>query len=192
MKRLVSLFLAGLATLLPLILSLYLIYWLVTFMDGLLDPLLILILGKAIPGLGFLITITSIILVGLMATNIIGHKLIAWSEQIFVKIPLLGKMYATFKRITNSFFSSNKTSFRQVALVEFPRKGIYSLGFITNDCFPYIDEDTYSIFIPTTPNPTSGWFIIMSRDNVKILDISVEKGIEMVISAGMVNNLSDK
>lgn len=190
MKRFASLFLAGLATLLPLVISLYLIYWLVNFVDHLLDPVLSLVIGKTIPGLGFLITILFIILVGFMATNIIGNKLISWWEHIFVKIPLLGKMYSTLKRITNSFFSSNKTSFRQVALVEFPRKGIFSLGFVTNDEFPYLEADTYSIFIPTTPNPTSGWFIVMPREDVEILDISVEKGIEMVISAGMVNGSS--
>lgn len=103
-------------------------------------------------------------------------------------IPLLGKVYGTVKRITDSLFSSNKSALRQVALVEFPRPGIYSLGFITNDEFPYIEEDTYSIFIPTTPNPTSGWFVVLPRKDVTILDMSVDQGMEYIISAGMVAN----
>ncbi len=103
-------------------------------------------------------------------------------------IPLLGKVYGTIKRITDSLFSSNKSAFRQVALVQFPRPGIYSLGFITNEEFPYIEADTYSIFIPTTPNPTSGWFVILPREDVTILDMSIDQGMEYIISAGMIAN----
>lgn len=187
MKRLISYFLAGLATLLPIVISIYLVFWIFTVIDNLSAPLLTKYFGQVIPGVGFLLTILVVILVGVISTNIIGKKLFFWSETLLYKVPLLGKIYSTVRRITDSIFSSGKGSFTKVALVEFPRKGIYSLGFITNDDFPFLDEDSYSIFIPTTPNPTSGWFIIMPKESVKILDMSVDRGIEMVISAGMVN-----
>lgn len=185
MKRLVSLFLTGLATLLPVVISIYLVYWIFAAIDSLLKPMLIAIFGQAIPGLGFVLTIIIVIIVGLISTNILGNKLLFWGEALLYKTPIVGKIYNTVRRITNSFFNSGKNSFRQVVLVEFPRKGIYSIGFITNDNFPHIDIEAYSIFIPTTPNPTSGWFIVMPKEDVKILDIPVEKGIEIVISAGM-------
>lgn len=186
MKKLLSMFFAGLAVLLPVAISLYLVWWLFVQIDGILAPLLVKFFGRTIPGAGFLLTIIMIIMVGFMATNLIGRKLFLWSEQILLKIPLLGKIYSTVKRITRAFFSPGKKSFRQVVLVEFPRTGAYSLGFITNDEFPFVEEDTYSVFVPTTPNPTSGFFIVVPQNQVKILDISVEQGIEMLMSAGMI------
>ena len=190
MKRLASLFLTGLATLLPIVLSIYIVFWVFTIIDNILAPFLAKYFGIVVPGLGFLLTIIIVLLVGLISTNLLGKKFVVWGEIIIYRTPLLGKIYSTVRKITNSIFSSGKGSFRTVVLVEFPRKGIYSLGFITNENVPFLDEDNYSIFIPTTPNPTSGWFIIMPKESVKILDMSVDVGIEMVISAGMVNGNS--
>lgn len=188
MKRILSMFLAGLATLLPVYISIWLIVWLFNMVDNILKPLLEPIIGCAVPGLGFIIIISFIILLGFISTNYLGHRILGWWENIMQNIPLLGKVYGTVKRITDSLFSSNKSALRQVALVEFPRPGIYSLGFITNDEFPYIEKDTYSIFIPTTPNPTSGWFVVLPREDVTILDMSVDQGMEYIISAGMIAN----
>ncbi|MGR6835452.1 DUF502 domain-containing protein [Syntrophomonas erecta] len=186
MKRLLSMFATGLATLLPVVLSLYFIWWIFKFVDGLLAPVLQALLGQDIIGLGFIITVILITFIGFISRNYLGHRLLKWWENIYVRIPLLGKIYAATKRITRPLFSSGRTSFRQVVLVEFPRHGIYALGFITNDEFPFLDEESYAIFIPTTPNPTSGYLVIMPRNQVKILDITVDQGLEMIISAGMV------
>ena len=188
MKRILSLFLAGLATLLPVYISIWLIVWLFNMVDNILKPLLEPIIGCAVPGLGFIIIIALVILLGFISTNYLGRRILGWWENLMQNIPLLGKVYGTIKRITDSLFSSNKSAFKQVALVEFPRPGIFSLGFITNDEFPHIEDDTYSIFIPTTPNPTSGWFVVLPREDVKILDMSVDQGMEFIISAGMVAN----
>jgi uncharacterized membrane protein len=187
-KRILSLFLAGLATLLPVYISIWLIVWLFNMVDNILKPLLEPIIGCAVPGLGFIIIIALVILLGFISTNYLGRRILGWWENLMQNIPLLGKVYGTIKRITDSIFSSNKSAFKQVALVEFPRPGIFSLGFITNDEFPHIEDDTYSIFIPTTPNPTSGWFVVLPREDVKILDMSVDQGMEFIISAGMVAN----
>ncbi len=186
MKRILSMFGAGLATLLPVYISIWLIIWLFNMVDNILKPLLEPIFGFAVPGLGFIIIISFIILLGFISTNFLGNKILGWWENVMHRIPLLGKVYGAVKRITDSIFSSNKSAFKKVALVEFPRPGIYSLGFITNEEFPYIERDTYSIFIPTTPNPTSGWFVVLPREDVTILDISVDQGMEIIISAGMV------
>jgi len=187
MKKLLSLFISGLATLLPVIISIYIFVGTLNFLDNLLAPVIQVSLGKDIPGLGFLLTTIIIILVGLISKNLLGKKLFSWWEKLFFKIPMLGKIYSTTKRITTSFFSSGRNSFKQVVLIEFPRPGLHSIGFITNDEFPYIEEDTYSVFVPTTPNPTSGFFVVVNKDQVKVLDISVERGIEILMSAGMIN-----
>ncbi len=192
MKRILSLFGAGLATLLPVYISIWLIVWLFNMVDNILKPLLQPIFGFAVPGLGFIIIISFIILLGFISTNFLGRKMLGCWENIMIKIPLLGKVYGTVKRITDSLFSSNKSAFKQVALVEFPRPGIYSLGFVTNDEFDYVERDTYSIFIPTTPNPTSGWFVVLPREDVTILDMTIDQGMELIISAGMVSNGNGK
>ncbi len=192
MRRILSMFLAGLATLLPIYISIWLIIWLFNMVDNILKPLLAPIFGFAVPGLGFIIIISFIILLGFISTNILGNKMLGWWENVMHKIPLLGKVYGAVKRITDSIFSSNKGAFKQVALIEFPRPGIYSLGFVTNEEFPYVKRDTYSIFIPTTPNPTSGWFVVLPREDVTILDINVDQGMEIIISAGMVASENGK
>lgn len=188
MKKLSSLFLAGLAALLPLAISLYLIWWIFIKIDRLLAPILISITGKATPGVGFLITVALIVLVGFISTSILGNKLVDFWEKIVLKTPILGKMYGTVKKIVNSFLSPDRSSFKQAVLVEFPREGAYSIGFITNDNFSHIDEENYCLFVPTTPNPTSGFFIIVPQEKVKLLDIPVEKAFELLISAGMVSD----
>ncbi|QGU00129.1 hypothetical protein SYNTR_1535 [Candidatus Syntrophocurvum alkaliphilum] len=188
MKRITSLFLAGLAALLPIAISLAIFIWLFNFIDNILEPILTYFFGQAIPGIGFLITIVIIILIGFVATSFIGQKLLKFGEKILFKVPLLGKIYGTIKKIIDSVFSSGKDSFRQVALIEFPKEGVYSIGFITNEDFNFGDDNCYSIFIPTTPNPTNGFFILVPKQKVKLLDISVDQGIELVISMGMIKN----
>lgn len=191
MRKIGSMFLLGLATLLPVAISFYLIWWLFNTIDGLLQPILIGLSGKFIPGIGFIITIAGITLIGFIASSLIGKKLIAFWERILIKTPFLGKIYSALKKIVNSIFSQERSSFRQAVLVEFPREGIYSIGFITNDNFAYTDTESYCLFVPTTPNPTSGFFVVVPKEKVKLLDIPVEKAFEMLISAGMVKEESN-
>lgn len=188
MRKLSSLFFAGLATLLPVVICFYIIWWLFITVDGILAPFIKRLPGYYFPGIGFTVTILLILFIGFMATNVLGKKFIALGEKALLKTPVLGKMFATAKRILNSVLAPNKNSFSQVVLVEFPRPGIYSLGFITNEDFAYLEEETYCVFVPTTPNPTSGFFIIAPKDQVKHLNISVEKGMELLISAGMISS----
>lgn len=187
MKKLGSLFLAGLAALLPLALSIYLIWWLFVRIDGILAPVIQTITGHHLPGLGFLITILLILFIGLMATSLIGNRLMHFWEGLLLKTPLLGRLYSSIKRIVGAVLSPNKTAFRQVVMLEYPRKGLYVLGFITNENFYLMDEENYCVFVPTTPNPTSGFFMVAPRDQVQILDMPVEQAMELIISAGMVN-----
>ncbi|MEA1962005.1 MAG: DUF502 domain-containing protein [Bacillota bacterium] len=188
MKRIGSIFLTGLVTLLPIVISLYIIIWIFTAIDSILGPSIVQITGHSLPGVGFVLTIILILLIGMLTTNCIGKKLLSWSEVLFSRTPLLGKIYLTIKRIIGSLLSQDKNAFKKAVLVEFPREGLYSMGFITNDNFSYIDEENYCLFIPTTPNPTSGYFIVAPRDKVRLLDIPVEQAMEILISAGTVTN----
>ena len=184
MKRILSLFLAGLATLLPVYISIWLIVWLFNLVDNILKPLLEPIIGCAVPGLGFIIIIALVILLGFISTNYFGRRILRWWENILHNIPLGQSIwnYKTYYRfsilLNKRFQASSLGSFRPHF---FP--GLYYQRRI-----PHIEEDTYSIFIPTTPNPTSGWFVVLPREDVKILDMSVDQGMEFIISAGMVAN----
>lgn len=189
MKKLGSYFLAGLAALLPLLISLYLIWWLFTSIDGILGPFIETLIGRNLPGLGFLITLLLLILVGMLATSWFGNRIMRFWEGLLVQTPFLGRLYTSLKRIITAVLSPNRTAFRQVVLVEYPRKELYVIGFITQENSPLLDENNYCIFVPTTPNPTSGFFIIAPKEQVTILDISIEQGMELIISAGMVNDV---
>lgn len=186
MKKLSSYFFIGLATLLPVGLSIAIIFWIFSFVDSILAPLLKYYFGQSLPGIGFIITIAIILFVGFLASSFFGRKIIYWGEILLLSVPVLGKVYGTIKRIISSLFTGGKNAFQTVVLVEFPQDGFYSIGFVTNENFPHLHGENYSLFIPTTPNPTNGFFVIAPKEKVQILDISVDEGIELIISAGMV------
>jgi len=147
-------------------------------------------LGFAIPGLGLLLTLMLVVLTGLFAANVLGKILVGLSESLLARIPLLRSVYSGVKRCLQVFFTTNK-SFQQVVLVEYPRKGIWSLAFVTNDS---PQEDCYTepmtvLFIPTTPNPTSGYILIVPKRDVQVLDMSIDDAIQFVISLGTAGEL---
>ncbi|MBI1883936.1 MAG: DUF502 domain-containing protein [Chlamydiae bacterium] len=130
-----------------------------------------------------------VVFIGLIARNYLGKKLIQWGELILGKIPVLNKIYSALKQIFESFWGKGN-SFRSVVLVEFPRDGVYSVGFVTSEGRNAIQEkigpDRVSVFIPTVPNPTSGFFIFIPKDKLIKLNISIEDAFKMIISSGMV------
>ncbi len=146
-----------------------------------------------IPGLGIVITIVFIFLMGIFVTNIIGRKMIDIGERIIGRIPIVNSVYRASKQFLEAVSITNKHSLNKVVLIEYPRKGIYSVGFITSPAKGQIKqitrdarEEVVNIFIPTTPNPTSGMFVMLPEDNVIPLSMTVEEGIKLVVSGGMI------
>jgi uncharacterized membrane protein len=139
-------------------------------------------------GLFALIFITYII--GLSLTNVIGKKLIQLGEKLLSKVPLVWNIYHASKQVMESISISGKNAFRKVVLVEYPRKGTYAIGFLTSDAQGEVqsvtEKETVNIFIPTTPNPTSGVLLIVPKEEIILLTMSIEEGIKMVVSGGMV------
>lgn len=190
-KRLRNLFIAGIIVLLPLVATVYIIYFLFNFIERWTGPLIETVIGRQIPGIGIIFTFIVIFLAGLFATNIIGRKIIEFGETILLKIPLFRNIYGSIKKVMEALFTKNKNSFKQPVLFEYPRKGLYQIGFLTNDSSPYFDQKTgrelYNIFLPTTPNPTSGMFIMAPRDDVILLNLSIEEALKVIISGGILN-----
>jgi len=188
-------FLAGLFALLPTIVVVLLVFKLVAPIDEFvlarfseipwLRPI------SRIPGLGLIIATGFIILVGLATTNFIGRKVAGYWEKIISRIPLLSKIYITVRQIADAFIRSGdrKSIFKQVVLLEYPRAGIYSIGFVTSfgkgEIARTLDQNVIHVFIPTTPNPTSGFLLIVPEDQVIPLEMSVEEGLKLIISAGV-------
>ncbi|MGE5240769.1 MAG: DUF502 domain-containing protein [Bacteroidota bacterium] len=185
---------AGLLVWVPLGVTLLIVGFLVDLMD---QTLLLLpesiqpenLLGYRIPGLGLVLTAVVVLVTGMIVTNLFGKQLITLGEQMVRRIPVVRSIYGAVKQVTESMFSSGK-SFRKVVLVEYPRKGMWSLAFQTANGAEEINDKTgqeiTNVFIPTTPNPTSGFFLMVPRAEVIELDMSIDDGLKMLLSVGVV------
>ncbi|MCP9890157.1 DUF502 domain-containing protein [Cyanobium sp. Aljojuca 7D2] len=142
-------------------------------------------------GVGLLVPLLGILLIGLMARNIVGRWLLEFGEGTLLRIPLAGSVYKTLKQLLETFLQGSSSKFRRVVLVEYPREGLFALGFVTGAIGTALQagfsEPMLSVFIPTAPNPTTGWYTVVPERSVKDLDISVEDAFRTIISAGIVN-----
>lgn len=142
-------------------------------------------------GVGLLVPLLAILLIGLMARNIVGRWLLEFGEGTLQRIPLAGSVYKTLKQLLETVLRDNSTRFRRVVLVEYPREGLFALGFVTGVLGSSIaggfDQPMLSVFIPTAPNPTTGWYAVVPESSVRDLDLSVEDAFRTIISAGIVN-----
>ena len=155
--------------------------------DGL-NPFLINILNFTV---GLAVPLLSILIIGLMARNIVGRWLLDFGEQFLQAIPLAGSVYKTLKQILETLLGDSKTKFRRVIMVEYPRKGVWTIGFVTgkvsSQLQSHLTEEMISVFIPTTPNPTSGWYAIVPKSEAIDIDISIEDAFKVLISGGIVS-----
>ncbi len=188
-------FIAGLLVVVPLYISVYVVYLLVNAMDSVFYILPEEIRPHTympfhIPGLGILVTVVGIFLVGVVVTNFLGRKLVEVGEGILARIPFMRTIYNVTKQFLTTFFSKDSHGFNRVVLLEYPRKGMYSIGFVTSKTRGEIqqrtEKNTVNVFIPTTPNPTSGFYFAVPEDDVIPLDMSVEDAFKVIMSGGIV------
>lgn len=147
------------------------------------------ILGFGIPGLGLLLTVAVLLLTGMLAANLLGRKVVAFWESLLARIPLIRSVYSGAKQVAETVFSDGSTSFKRVLLIEYPRKGVWSLCFQTSTELDEIQARTSRevacVFVPTTPNPTSGFILFVPQDELIPLDMTVDEGLKMIISLGV-------
>ncbi len=188
-------FLAGLLIWLPILATV----WVVHFIVNLLDQVLLLLpasasprawLGVDIPGFGVIVSLLILLVTGMLAANFFGKGLFALWERLVHRVPLVRSIYGSVKQVTQSFLEPGGNSFKKVVLVEYPRRDMWSIAFQTADNFSVareqLPQDHVMVFIPTTPNPTSGFLLIVPAHEVKEMNLSVEDAIKMVISLGVV------
>ena len=180
-------------------------FLLVRFSINLIDRTLVLIpkqyrpeelLGYEIPGIGLVLTFILMVITGAIVANFFGRQLVAVWEDFLSRIPFVRTIYSTVKQVTSTLFSDASQSFREVVLVEYPRKGTWVLAFVTGETPEFITtaakKDLINLFVPTTPNPTSGFYVMVETKDIRRLEISVEDGLKMILSAGVINPLEDK
>lgn len=193
MSRLRKYIVAGLLVWLPILAT----YFIVRFLIEGVDNVVKLIpeqyrpdqfFGMHIPGIGLVITIVIVFITGIIATNFFGKKLFELSEKLLHRIPLVRSIYSAARQLVHTLLTPNGNSFKKAVMIEFPRKGVYSIGFVTNNGFvsPNTDHNSITVFVPTAPNPTSGFMMIVPQDQVTELDISVEQAFKMVVSIGVI------
>ena len=197
MSRIRNYFLTGLIVAGPVAVTLWLIWWFVTWVDNLVRPLIPVIyrpetyLPVNIPGLGLIIAFVALTLLGFLTANLIGRKLVDFGESLLNRMPIVRPIYRTAKQIFQTLFSKSDSSFRHVGLVEFPSPGMWSLVFLTQSPSAEIAAqlpatEHVSAFMPCTPNPTTGFFFYVPRRDVIDLDITVEQAMTVIMSAGIV------
>ena len=198
-RRMRAYFFTGLLVLVPLVLTGYIIWNLFLAIDGILrqfayDFILERFGGtigeRQVPGIGFLTLIIIIVLTGIIARNYFGRKIVNFGDGIVQRIPLINRVYSAIKQISEAFFASKREVFQKPILFEYPRKGIYSIGFYTQDTRgpvqDALDHDVVSVFLPTTPNPTSGVLLFVPKSEVREVDLSIEEALKLVISGGAI------
>lgn len=194
-------FFAGVIVALPVAVTVWVIVKFVGFADTTVVPLIPEKLNPQtyvkfpIPGIGIIVSIVALWALGVVATNFLGSRFLRFGESLLARVPLVSTIYGTLKQIVVTMAQQKDQAFKEVCLLEYPRKGLYAIGFITSDLkgapSEHLKGDYVCVFVPTTPNPTSGFLLFLDRKDVTILDMTPEEGAKMIISGGMVTSNED-
>jgi uncharacterized membrane protein len=188
-------FITGLLIWIPLVITVWVLSMIISVMD---QSLLLLpksvhpirLLGFNIPGMGAVLTLATVFISGFLATNLIGQKLVRSWEQVLSRIPVVNSLYNAVKQVSDTILSPNGNAFRKALLVEYPRKGSWTIAFLTGqpggDVANHLQGDYVSVYVPTTPNPTSGFFLMMPTADVVELKMSVDEALKYIVSMGVV------
>lgn len=194
--RLRAYFLAGVLVTAPIAITFYLVWLFITFVDGRVRPLIPpaynpeTYLPVTIPGIGLLIAVVVLTLIGAITAGYVGRIFVRLSEQALARMPVIRSIYGATKQIFETVFANQSKAFREVVLVEYPRHGIWAIGFITGTTEGEVQEltedEVMNVFLPTTPNPTSGFLLFVPRRDLVFLSMTIEEGVKMVVSGGIV------
>lgn len=192
--RLRAYFFAGILVTAPLFITIYLAWLFISFIDdqvaGLVPDTFHLYLPFGVPGVGVLLVVAAMIFIGWFAAGFVGRVLVKAQDRLLTRTPVVRNVYSALKQILETVMAHKSSAFREVVLLEYPRRGMWAIGFITGSTQGEVqhltEDEVVNIFLPTTPNPTSGFLLFVPRNDLVVLDMTVEEGIKMVVSGGIV------
>lgn len=193
-ENLKNYFLAGLLVFLPLVITLWFLGWIISLMDGLFDFVPVGLrpssyLPFAVPGLGALFTLGLILLLGFLATGMVTRRMLSVWDSLLIRIPIFRGVYTSVQKLVGSIFSQDQIG-RQVVMIEYPRKGIYTVGFATGQAGGELGRKSQdrliNVFVPTTPNPTSGFYLLVPEKEIVPLQMTPEEAFKLIVSGGMI------
>ena len=188
--------LAGLLVLVPLAITFWVLDWIVGTLDQTLQILPLSwrpdhLLGFHIPGFGVLLALAIVLIIGAVASNFFGRKLVGWWDSLLGRIPIVRSIYSSVKQVSDTLFSENGNAFRKALLIQWPREGVWTIGFQTGtpggDVVNHLEGEYLSVYVPTTPNPTGGYFVMLKKTDCIELKMSVDEALTYVISMGVVS-----
>jgi uncharacterized membrane protein len=189
LKHIRGIFFTGLLALIPIVGTLSIVGWLFNRIDLIFRQPLEQLIGFPLVGVGIILTLLIIFATGVISRNYLGRKLIHIAEAVLRRIPLVSTVFVSMKQLVDLIFTDQKSAFKSAVLIQYPTKGIYAIGFVTSDApqeaKTKADRNLKSIFIPTTPNPTSGMLVMIPEEDTMKLDMTVEAAIKMVVSGGI-------
>ncbi|QNP48019.1 DUF502 domain-containing protein [Diaphorobacter aerolatus] len=187
--------LTGLLVIVPGVITAWVLHWIVSTLD---QTLQILpgdwqpdkLLGIHIPGFGVLLTLIILLSVGALATNFAGRKLVEWGDRLVARIPVVRSIYSSVKQVSDTLFSESGNAFRTAVLVQWPREGVWTVAFVTGaptgEVAAYLRDEFVSVYVPTTPNPTGGYFVMVRKSDCIELDMSIDAALKYIVSMGVV------
>lgn len=187
--------LAGLLVLVPVAITFWVLNWIVGTLDQTLQILPVdwhpdRVLGRHVPGFGVLLALAIVLIIGAVASNFLGRKLVGWWDSLLGRIPIVRSIYSSVKQVSDTLFAENGNAFRQALLVQWPREGVWTIAFQTGtpggDVLNHLDGEYLSVYVPTTPNPTGGYFVMLKKSDCIELKMSVDEALTYVISMGVV------
>jgi len=179
-------FFTGLVVVVPILITAFALYWLFNLLDGFLSPLIHQILGRGIPGLGILIEIVIIFAMGVVATNVFGSRVLTWFQDLLMRAPVIKNIYPTIKQLVEAFHPSSSSSFKKVVLVEYPKVGTFTVGFLTSEVTikgAAQNQRLYSVYLPTN-NLYLGMVALFREEDMIMTNFTIEEGLKIVLSGG--------
>ena len=187
LRHLGTTFLAGILVAIPLVATYFVLRFLFVALDGIFQPVVKFFLGRSLPGVGLVALIILVYLLGLIAANVIGRTLIRWFDAGMSRTPVIKYVYSAAKQVVDSFRRLQGVPFKKVVIVEFPKVGMYSLAFVTGQPVDFKGEKKVPPFIPHTPNPMTGFLVLLSAEQIIDTDMSIEDAMKMVLSGGLLS-----
>jgi uncharacterized membrane protein len=182
-----NLLIAGILTAIPLLVTYLVFRWLFEALDGIFQPVFVFLIHRPLPGAGLVAVVLLVYILGLITTNLVGRRLVRGLDAMMCRLPVVQYVYSGAKQVVDAMRTLRDVPFNEVVLVEFPKAGMYSLGFVTGKAIDLRGESRVPVFIPHTPNPMTGFLVLLSSEDILDTDISIEGAMRMVLSGGLLS-----